>query len=96
MKSLVVMRVTIKDREKLRAYQEVAPGIISKYSGKILARGGDVKTFEGPAENRRIIIIEFPCAEEAQAFYSSAEYQEAINLRNGAAEFEIISVECVA
>lgn len=95
MKSIVIMRVEIKDSDKLKDYQSIAPKIISDYEGKILARGGDVITFEGPEEYRRIILIEFPNIDKANAFYQSQEYQDAIKLRLSAADFEIIGVECL-
>lgn len=93
MSTYVILRVTVNDPEKLKDYQKVAPSVIEKYGGKILARGGEVASLEGAAENRRIVIIEFQSMERVKAFYYSPEYTEAIELRNGAAEFEVIAVE---
>lgn len=96
MASYVVIRVRTNDPGKLKDYQQVAPSIIEKYSGKFLARGGEIVTLEGPEENRRIIIIEFPGLKEAKEFYNSHEYQNAIKLRSGVAEFELIAIDGVA
>lgn len=96
MKSLVIMRINVIDPVKLKSYQSVAPQIIEDFGGKILARGGDVASLEGPEETRRVVVIEFPSQEIAQQFYSSTAYQDAVSLRADAAEFEIISVECLS
>lgn len=93
MTALVVMRITVTDSSKLKAYQQVAPSIIKNFGGKMLARGGEVVTLEGEKETRRIVIVEFPTQERAREFYDSTEYAEAVNLREGAAKFEIISVD---
>lgn len=96
MAAYVVIRVRANDPDKLKGYQQVAPSIISKYNGKLLARGGEVATLEGPEENRRIVIIEFPSLEIAIEFYNSEEYAQAIKLREGAAEFELIAIDGIA
>ena len=93
MAAYIVIRITVKDPIQLKEYQQVAPSIIDKFGGKLLARGGEVASLEGPTENRRIVIIEFPGMEEAKSFYYSPEYTEAIELRKSAAEFELVVVE---
>ncbi len=96
MPAYVILRIAVHDSEKLKAYQKVAPSIIEQYGGKLLARGGEVVSLEGAADNRRTVIIEFPTIEKAKSFYLSPEYTEAIILRKGAADFESIAVEGLA
>ena len=93
MSAYVVIRITVHDQERLKGYQQIAPSIIEKYNGKILVRGGDVMTLEGPEENRRIVMIEFPDVEAARRFYHSDEYSHAISLRKEAADFEMIAIQ---
>ena len=93
MAAYIVIRITVTDPIQLKEYQRVAPSIIDKFGGKLLARGGEVVPLEGPTENRRIVIIEFPSMEEAKNFYHSPEYTAAIELRKDAAEFESVVVE---
>ena len=60
------------------AYQEYAarsPAVVAAFSGRHIARGGRVMTFEGPEETRRIVIAEFPDFATAEACYRSPEYQ---------------------
>jgi uncharacterized protein (DUF1330 family) len=52
-----------------------------------------VETLEGQEENRRIVIIEFPSRERAQAFYRSPEYLKARKLRENAATGEMVLVD---
>ncbi len=96
MTAYVILRITVLDSEKLKAYQKAAPSIIEQYGGKLLARGGEVASLEGSADNRRTVIIEFPSMEKAKSFYLSPEYTEALMLRKGAAEFDAIAVEGLA
>jgi uncharacterized protein (DUF1330 family) len=93
MTAYIVARVAVSDPSLLKEYMAETPTIISKYHGKFIARGGPTVTFEGPAESRRIIIIEFPNMADAEAFYNSPEYTEARKLRNGVAVAEFIAVE---
>ena len=93
MAAYVILRITAHDPEKLKAYQNVAPAIIEKFEGKLLARGGEVTVLEGATDNRRTVIVEFPSMEKAKSFYNSPEYKKAISLREGAADFEVLAVE---
>jgi uncharacterized protein (DUF1330 family) len=96
MAAYVIFRIKIKDQEKLKSYQQVAPSIIDKFGGKLLVRGGETVSLEGAAENRRIVIIEFSSLNDANSFYYSPEYTQAIELRKDAAEFEVVVVEGLA
>ncbi len=93
MPAYLIARVAVTDRDAYKKYLEATPAIIEKYGGKVLFRPGEIATFEGPVENRRIVIIEFPSLIKAKQWYESLEYQEAKKLREGAAEGEIIAVE---
>ena len=96
MPAYIVIRIDVDEPELLKDYQVAAPPIIEKYHGKFIARGGSVVTLEGPAESRRIVIIEFPALSDAEAFYHSPEYTEARELRAGIATAEFIAVDGVS
>ena len=93
MSAYILMRIQVNDPSKLKSYQDIAPSIIEKYKGKLKVRGGEVVSLEGPADNRRIVIVEFPSLSEAKKFYYSDEYANAIKLRSGFADFEMIAVD---
>lgn len=93
MPAFFIARVNIMDREQYQKYLQVVPGIIKKYHGTARVRTEESLTLEGPVENRRIIVLEFPSVEEAKRFYHSEEYGEAIRIRKNAAAGEVIVVE---
>ena len=95
MAAYVIARVTVTDAEKYKGYQALTPNAIAKNGGRFLARGGEVTTLEGAAEDRRVVVLEFETAEAAKAFYDSPEYREARAARENAADFEMIVVEGV-
>jgi uncharacterized protein (DUF1330 family) len=95
MSAYLIVRLDIKDEDKIAKYREVTPAILKKYKGKFIARDSNVVTLEGNIESRRVVIIEFPSMIEAKGFYNSSEYQEAIKLREGRAKVEFIAVEGV-
>ncbi len=93
MPAYIIARVRITDREQYRKYLEAAPEIILQYGGKVIARTEEPVTLEGPEEDRRIVVIEFPSAAQAAAWYRSPEYGTARELRRNAGAGELIVVE---
>jgi uncharacterized protein (DUF1330 family) len=89
-----VARAKINDPVEYKKYTDLVPGILAKYGGKVLARGGRYETLEGDAKYERHIVIEFPSLEQAVACHRSPEYQEARKFRiNGVGENELVIVE---
>ena len=76
-------------------YAERVPEILARYDGKVLARGGEHKTLEGPDEFARHVVIEFPSLERAEACFHSEEYQSAAAHRRDedAGEVRIVIVD---
>jgi uncharacterized protein (DUF1330 family) len=89
-----VARSKIVDPIAYKRYTDLVPEIISKYGGKVLARGGKFKIMEGTDKYHRFVVIEFPSLSKGEACFDSAEYQAAAaNRRNGGGEVELILVE---
>ena len=89
-----VARARISDPVEYKKYTDRVPGIIGRYGGKVLARGGRYRIMEGPERFHRFIVIEFPSLEQGVACFQSKEYQEAAAFRrNGAGEVENVIVE---
>ena len=93
MPAYIIARVEVTDPMRYRDYTNVTPGVIARYGGKFIVRGGQVVTLEGPVESRRLVVIEFPSLEQAQAFYHSEEYSKAKTLRAGAAEGQFLAIQ---
>jgi uncharacterized protein (DUF1330 family) len=85
MSAYVVVLVEVTDWERYSTYTQATPAVVAQFGGKFIVRGGKTATLEGPEEKRRVVVIEFPSFERAQAFYQSEGYQQAKMLRTGAA-----------
>ena len=92
MAAYMIARINVTDPEQYKKYIAVTPGILAKFGAKFIARGGDTVTLEGPEETTRVVIVEFPSLDKVREFYNSAEYQEAIKIREGAAEVSLVGV----
>lgn len=89
-----IARSKINDPVEYKKYTDRVPGIIAKFGGKVLARGGRYQILEGPEKFQRFVVIEFPSLEQAVACQRSPEYQEASAFRRGGAgEVELVIVE---
>ena len=80
-----VARASIIDPATYKKYTDRVPDIVTRYGGKILARGGRYQIMEGPETFQRFIVIEFPTLELGVACFNSPEYQEAAAFRRGGA-----------
>jgi uncharacterized protein (DUF1330 family) len=89
-----VARARIHDPVEYKKYTDLVPGIIDRYGGKVLARGGRYRIMEGPEYFQRFIVLEFPRFEAAVSCFTSSEYAAAAAFRrNGAGEVENVIVE---
>jgi uncharacterized protein (DUF1330 family) len=92
MAGYIIARINVTDPEKYKDYTAVTPGLIAKYGGHFIVRGGEAVTLEGPEETGRMVVIEFDSPEQARTFYDSDDYQAAIGLRTAASTGQIIMV----
>ncbi len=95
MAAYIIVRMNVTDWDQYKEYTKVAPDVVAQYGGRIIVRGGETVTLEGPEENDRIVVLEFPSLDQAKAFYGSEDYAAAARLREGAATGQFIAVEGV-
>jgi uncharacterized protein (DUF1330 family) len=89
---VIFIRDRIKDPKELAVYGEKAQGSAAGHSLKLLAFYGASETWEGsPADG--VVILEFPTAEAARAWYHSPAYQAAKVHRERGADYRAIMVE---
>lgn len=93
MPGYVIVQIEIFDQEKFKDYLKESPGIIAKYGGKYLARGGETALLEGEPQAKRVVIIEFPSLERAKDWYFSNEYQRLKHLRDDSAKGTLIAIQ---
>ena len=88
-------RCKINNPVEYKKYTDRVPGIIAKFDGKVLARGGKYQVMEGTDRFHRFVVIEFPTLEQAVKCHQSPEYQTAAAFRRapGVSEVEQVIVE---
>lgn len=95
MSGYILAMIDVTDMEQYKKYTKLTPAIIEKHGGRFLTRGGRTQLLEGSMDERRMVLLEFPTYEDAQAFYNSPAYQSAMKLREGAANGIFMALEGV-
>jgi len=93
MPAYVIGNVDILDPVPYERYKGMAPPSIAAYGGRYVARGGKVQVLEGSWQPSRVVILEFPSATQARAWWESKEYAEAKALRQTCARADLVIVE---
>jgi uncharacterized protein (DUF1330 family) len=95
-----ISEVEILDHHLIDSYRSLAANSqqptansIRKYGGRYLVRGSACELLEGQPSPKGTIIVEFPSMEIARAWYRSAEYSEALRVRERALERRLIFVQ---
>ena len=87
-----VAKANVIEGDKQGAYGKLAEGVIAKFNGKFLVRGGEQTTKEG-AEFMRNVVVEFPSYEVALQAFESDDYKQALAVLDGGAERAFAVVE---
>jgi uncharacterized protein (DUF1330 family) len=93
MPAYAIVDITVHDPVRYEEYKKLAPPAIAAYGGKYLVRGGRMDVLEGDWHPSRIVVLEFPSADQAKAWIDSPEYREARALRHATATTNAILVE---
>ena len=96
MTSYVTAQINIQDREKYVLYEQGFMEIFARYEGKMLAVDEAPAVWEGQWSYTRTVLIEFPSAQAAIAWYISPEYQQLATHRWAASNANIVLLEGVA
>jgi uncharacterized protein (DUF1330 family) len=83
--------VTPRDPEAMTTYRERAARSIEQHGGRYLARAGDMEVAEGDwPEGQLVVLVEFPDAAALRRWYASAEYAEALAVRDEALDRRLV------
>ena len=93
MTAYVLNDMEITDPALFEEYKKLTPATVAQYGGRFLVRGGRSETLEGEWSPKRLVILEFPSAEQARAWSDSPEYAPAKRLRQLASKSNLIVVE---
>ena len=89
---VIFIRDSIKDPEEMATYGKKAAGARGDHPITPLAFYGAVETLEGPTVDG-VVLLSFPDAAAAHAWYDSPAYQDALRHRLKGADYRVCIVE---
>ncbi|QWT21074.1 DUF1330 domain-containing protein [Bacillus sp. NP157] len=89
---VVFTRLATKDKAEMETYASIAKQAGEGHPITRLAFYGPIETLEGP-ELEGSVILSFPTADEARAWYNSPLYQEARTHRLKGADYHVFIAE---
>lgn len=95
MNAYVIVQETVHDQAMFAAYGKDVPAMIAAHGGRFLVRGGALTVVEGEWKHPRVVVIEFPSRDAAEAWYRSPEYQKVLPLRLKSATDNFVIVDGV-
>lgn len=95
MPAYIIVDIHITDPIVYEDYRRAAAPTLAAYGGRYLVRGGATEVLEGTQAPGRLVILEFPSAAQARAWWSSPEYTPIRAIRHRAADSSMILVEGV-
>lgn len=93
MTAYAIMDVDIFDIEKYMLFMQAVKPLIDAAGGRYLARGGEIRVYEGDYDPRRLVIIEFPSLLALDKFYASEAYQSLKLVRDQCSSSRLVAVE---
>ena len=85
----VILDLKVHDPELYAEYQRGVPEVIARYRGRYISRGAPLMTLND-WKPERIVILEFPSAEDLQSFVSAPEYPPRLEIRNRSATSNVV------
>ncbi len=93
MPAYMIVEVETTDEPLMAEYRKHTPGLVTKFGGKFIVRGGETRSLEGGWRPSRIVVLEFPDFAAAERFYDSAEYKPVLAMRLKAGKNRAIIVD---
>jgi len=93
MPAYVISEVEMLDESQGQRYRELAEASIARHGGRYIVRGAKPEVPEGdwPA-GQRVVVVEFPNRGRLRSWYASADYAEALAIRETALTRRLIFV----
>lgn len=93
MSHYLIAQIDIADRETYGQYEAGFVDIFSRFGGTLLAVDEAPKLLEGTWPYTRTVLISFPSADEAMAWYQSEEYQALAQHRYASSSANITMIQ---
>ena len=83
----------VRDRDALVEYRRRNTDAVASHGGRFVVRGGEATLLEGTWDTVRMVVIEFPDAAAARAWWESEEYAPLKAMRREASDTNIVLLE---
>ena len=93
MKAYLVLDLSVNDLGGFRKYIAEIPAFIARRSGKYIVQGVQPTSIEGDWKPERMVIIEFPEREKAEAFLGDSEIQDLFKVRHDTTTSKLVLVD---
>lgn len=93
MTAYAILDVEIYDIGKYMAFMTEVKPLIEAAGGRYLARGGELRVYEGNYQPHRLVIIEFPSLAAMDEFYASETYGALRATRDACSSSRLMAVE---
>lgn len=93
MKAYLVLDFSVHDLPGFLPYIDAIPAFIEKHGGRYIVRGVPPTVMEGDWSPDRVVILEFPFRENAQAFLADPDAQALFAVRHGTTTSKLILVD---
>ncbi len=95
MAAYLIVEVETTDAALMAEYRKHTPGLIARFGGKFIVRGGECDSLEGGWTPSRVVVIEFPDMATARRFYHSEDYKPVLAMRLKAGNSKAVLVDGV-
>jgi len=93
MAALLIANIEVLDPTMYEDYKHDVEGTIAAFGGRYLTRGGKIHRLEGEWSPKRFVVLEFPSAAQANAWWHSREYATPKAIRQKCAKTDMFIVE---
>ena len=84
----------VTDPANFQTYMEKTGAGIPAAGGRVIVRAGKTYVINGEAP-KRVVVIEWPSLDQAQAYFESAAYKELVSNRDKSSKFRAFVIEGV-
>jgi len=89
----LVLDIAIRDFDAFKEYIEKIPAFIKKHAGRYVVRGEVPTVMEGDWQPERLVVIEFPERQKAEAFLQDPDAQALFAIRHRSTTSKLVLVD---
>jgi uncharacterized protein (DUF1330 family) len=93
MPAYAIIDVEIFDIGEYMDYMKLVRPLIAGAGGRYLARGGELRIYDGDYQPGRLVIVEFPSLDALDTFYRSDEFKAVKILRDRCSRTNLVGVQ---